>query len=115
MYLDENYEKLVRVMADARRSINWNQIDPRTGHEFFASRIRSAGREPTFRRALEKLGRKVGTRCISTDPELVTELDSVENREQTLTRMREESMYLALLAAEYYRRDRSQTTLEAIR
>lgn len=106
MYLDEQYEKLVRVLADARNSINWNQIDSRRGYEFFASRIKSASRQPTFRRAIEVLGRKIGTRCISTDPALIAELDSEKNRDLTLERMREESMYLALLAAEFNKQKR---------
>lgn len=114
-FLDENYKKLVEVLADARNAINWDAIDPKKGHEFFASRIKSAGRQPTFRRAVDFLGRKIGTRCISTDPDLITALDANGVREQTLERMREESMYLALMAAEFnkQRRDAKKTAEKA--
>jgi|GEM_PF-1403042 len=94
---DDLYAAMTEVMAACYRSIDWSKAGQKSAYDYFASRVRSSGYAPTVPAALERLARRCNVISFDLDLPRVRLLDS--ERREVLRRMRDESVYVALLAA----------------
>lgn len=103
-YRDKLDELLATVLASCYRSIDWKKAGAKSAYDFMAGRIRIGGRERTIAAALELIARKCplqarggNATAFEYDPAILPELE--KSAPEVLRRMRSESIYIALLAA----------------
>ena len=92
-------ERLLDVLASTWRKWKAQQANKIKGtphSDVFAHRLKVAGYEPTFTRALEKLCHGLSLQSIYVPPEILRELEECE--EVTLSLMRHETVFLVALA-----------------
>jgi len=101
-FRDKIDESLATILSSCYRSIDWKKAGAKSAYDFMAGRIRIGGHERTIAAALETMAAKCPLQAHAStatafeyDPELLLGLDTAE----VLRRMRNESIYLALLAA----------------
>jgi len=101
---DEIYRKLAETLANCYRSIDWKKAGAKSAYDFMAGRIRIGGHERTVAAALETIAAKCplqargGTAtAFEYDPDLLLDLE--KETPEVLRRMRNESIYIALLVA----------------
>ena len=103
-FRDKIDESLATILSSCYRSIDWKKAGAKSAYDFMASRIRIGGHERTIASALDTIAAKCplqarggNATAWEYDPGLLVELEA--NRAEVLRRMRNESIYIALLAA----------------
>lgn len=99
MTVEENlHEQIASVLAHVYRRVDWRSMTSmkRSAADMFADRIRVASHERTPSRAVERLCRQLGLSSIKADPDDIRHLN--ENADEVMEMMRNDTVYLALLA-----------------
>lgn len=95
--MNELYERVADMLARAYRRVQWHKMGARSAYDIFAHRVKVAGNMNSITRFLEKLCHGLHLQSISIDPQKIEFLE--ENRDEVLRMIREETVYLVLLAA----------------
>jgi prophage DNA circulation protein len=94
---DDIYGAMATVMASCYRSIDWSKAGQKSAYDYFAARVRSAGHERTVPAAMDRLAKRCRVMSFLQDMDAMALMQA--NSTEVLRRMRNESIYVALLAA----------------
>lgn len=97
-------EDLIQVLAAVWRRVNWARIcrGRRSAADIFMHRLKVASYQPTFPCLLEKLSHGLGLQSVDVSSSILERLR--ENEEEALQIVREETIYLTILAKEEARK-----------
>jgi len=95
--MDELKQNIVEVLASVYKRVNWKRMGSRSAYDVFAHRLKVAGYRDSIPKFLEKLCHGLQLQSVNISPELLQSLETDEAR--ALEMIREESVYLTLLAA----------------
>lgn len=98
------HERTADVLAEVYRRVDWRKMTSmkRTAADMFADRIRVASHERTPSRAIDRMCRQLGLSSAAIWPEEISHLN--DNSEEVMEMMRNDTLYLALLAQDAARR-----------
>ena len=91
------YEKVADILALAYMRVNWKRMGKRSSYDVFQHRLKTSSSQQTVTKFIDKLCKGLSLQSISANPEDIEYLES--HREEVLRMIREESVYLTLLAA----------------
>ena len=95
--MNELYDKVAHVLALAYMRVNWRRMGKRSSYDIFQHRLKTSSSQQTIPKFIDKLCKGLSLQSISANPEDIEYLES--HREEVLRMIREESVYLTLLAA----------------
>ena len=95
--INELYEKIADVLALAYRRVNWKKMGRRSSYDVFQHRLKTSSSQVSVTKFIDKLCKGLSLQSISAEPEDIEYLE--KHREDVLRMIREESVYLTLLAA----------------
>jgi len=95
--MNELYEKVANILALVYVRANWKRMGKRSSYDVFQHRLKTSSSQQTVTKFIDKLCKGLSLQSISADPRDVEDLE--KRREEVLRMLREESVYLTLLAA----------------
>jgi len=95
--MNELYEKIADILALAYVRVNWKRMGKRSSYDVFQHRLKTSSSQQTVTKFIDKLCKGLSLQSISADPKDIEDLE--KRREDVLRMLREESVYLTLLAA----------------
>ncbi len=95
--MDELYDKIGDLLALAYVKVNWKRMGTRSSYDIFQHRLKTSSSQSSVTRFIDKLCKGLSLQSISADPSDIEHLE--EQKEEILRMLREESVYLTLLAA----------------
>lgn len=95
--MDELYDKIADMLALAYMRVNWKRMGKRSSYDVFQHRLKTSSSQSSVTKFIDKLCKGLSLQSISAEPE---DIEYLENqKEEVLRIIREESVYLTLLAA----------------
>ena len=99
---NEIEEMLVEALAQAWRKVDWRKVARgRDSLDVFQHRVKVASYQESIPKFIEKLAHGLHLQSIPVSPEIIKRLE--ERRSEALQKLREETIYLILLARERVR------------
>ena len=95
--MDELYNKIADILALAYMRVNWKRMGKRSSYDVFQHRLKTSSSQSSVTRFIDKLCKGLSLQSIAANPEDIEYLE--ERKEEVLRMIREESVYLTLLAA----------------
>ena len=95
--MNELYEKVANILALVYVRANWKRMGKRSSYDVFQHRLKTSSSQQTVTKFIDKLCKGLSLQSISADPKDIEDLEKC--REDVLQMLREESVYLTLLAA----------------
>jgi hypothetical protein len=95
--MDGLYDKVGNMLALAYMRVNWKKMGKRSSYDVFQHRLKTSSSQSSVTRFIDKLCKGLSLQSISAKTEDIEYLE--ERKEEVLRMIREESVYLTLLAA----------------
>ena len=100
--MDELYDKIADILALAYMRVRWSRMGMRSSYDIFQHRIKTSSNQQTVTKFIDKLCKGLSLQSISAKSSDIEYLE--EHRDNVLRMLREDSVYLTLLAAEKSRK-----------